>query len=93
MACYKKKNLYRFTPSAWQLTFCICEVKGIHCSSCPVEMLTRNLIMKLTKSFLERVQPQTTAAMLLLLKFYCPALYFANALLGAGINRNESDIE
>ena len=41
----------------------------------------RKRVMKLTKSLLERVQPQTTAAMLLLMKFHCLALYFANALL------------
>ena len=64
-----------------QATFCIDEVRGICCWSCPVAMLKRNMIIKLPKSYLERVQPQTTAAMLQMLKFDCPAPYFANALL------------
>jgi len=42
-------------------------------------------MLKLTKSSLERVQPQTVAAMLLLPMFQCPALTFANALLAAGV--------
>jgi len=65
--------------------FAFAIVQGIQCWSRPVKMPIRNMIMKLTKSLLERVQPQTTAAMLLLLKFHCPALYFANALLVAVI--------
>ena len=46
--------------------FAFAIVQGIHCWSCPVEMPISKMIIKLPKNFIERVQPQTTAAMLLL---------------------------
>lgn len=64
-----------------QATFYIGEAREIHFWSCPVAMFKRNVIMKLPKSYLERVQPQTIAAISLQMKRVCPALYFANALL------------
>ena len=66
-----------------QPTVCIGEGQGLHCLSRPVEMLFRIVMLKLTKSSLERVQPITAADMLLLHKFQSPALTFANALLAA----------
>jgi hypothetical protein len=48
-------------------------------------MLFKNMMMKLSERLLERVQPLTYAATLLLLKFHCPALTFANAVLAAGV--------
>ena len=56
---------------------------GIRCWSCPVAMIKRKMIIKLPKSFLERVQPQTKADSELQPKLVCPAPYFANALLAA----------
>ena len=57
----------------WRITVCINEVGEFIAGPAPVEMLIRNVIMKLPKSSLGKVQPQTVAAMLLLYKFQCPA--------------------
>jgi hypothetical protein len=56
-----------------QLTVCIAEAGEFVAGPAPVEMLIRKVIMKLPKSSLERVKPQTEVAILLLQKFQCPA--------------------
>jgi len=45
-----------------------CRQLGALETVCPAAMLIRNAMIKLTKCSLERVMPQTTAAMLLQLK-------------------------
>jgi hypothetical protein len=47
-------------------------------------MAKSNMIIKLPKNFLERVQPQTQADSELQLKLQGPAPYFANELIAAG---------
>jgi hypothetical protein len=51
----------------------------------PVAMMKRNLIMKLMKSFLERVRPQTEADSELQLKLQRQAHTCGNALLAAAV--------
>jgi len=62
-----------------------CRQLGVLETVCPAVMLKRNVMIKLTKCSLERVMPQTTAAMLLKLMLQCPASNCGNALLAAVI--------
>jgi len=71
--------------SRLRTTFCIAVSWGALETVCPAVMLIRNVIIKLSKCSLERVMPQTTAAMLLQLKLQCPAPNCGNALLGADL--------
>jgi hypothetical protein len=52
----------------------------------PAAMLKRNVIIKLSKCFLERVRPQTKADSKLQLKSQRQAHTCGNALLAAGIH-------
>ena len=68
-------------------TFCIGEVRGIHCWSCPAnEIKLRTIIISLARNSIGEVQPQTSADSELQLMFAGPAPYFANALLYAGFD-------
>ena len=80
-----KRNIHCVVEANWHVAFCIAEVRGFHCWSCPVVMIKRKMIIKLPKSYLERVPPQTKADSDLQPKLVCPAPYFGNALLVAGI--------
>ena len=66
----------------WRTTFCIGEVRGIHCWSClanEIKLRTKN--WRLTKRSIGEVQPQTKADSEPQLKLDCLAPFFANALL------------
>ena len=76
-----------FAPKlSWRTTFCIGEVRGIRCWSCPAnELKLRTKNYKLTKRSIGEVQPQTEADSELQLKLDCLAPFFAYALLAAGV--------
>jgi len=73
------ENLLRLTHNVLH-----CRRAGNQSWSSPVKMLKRKMNIKLPKSSLERVQPQTKADSELQPKLVCPALTFGNALLAAG---------
>jgi len=58
-----------------------CRQLGALETVCLVVMLNRKMMIKLSKCSLERVMPQTTDAMLLMLMLQCPAPNCGNALL------------
>ena len=76
-----------FAPKlSWRTTFCIGEVRGIRCWSCPAnENKLRTKNYKLTKGAIGEVQPQTKANSELQLMFAGLAPFFAYAVLAAEI--------